>query len=80
MGYMPSMSTNTPFFHPGEQAELARKAGINPQRVWEYLNGKPMSVKRARKMETASTLVLGYDRRIPATAWLRLEPHPAFKA
>lgn len=79
MGYMPSMSTNTPFFKPGEKAELARKAGITPQRLWEYLQGKSMSVKRAREMETASTLVLGYDRRIPAAAWAGFENHPAIK-
>lgn len=68
-----------PFFLPGEQAELARKAGIKPQRIWAYLNGKPMSVKRAQMLENASSLALGYDRRIPTAAWLGIERHPAFK-
>ena len=72
------MST-TAFLKPGEQADLARKAGLSPQRVWEYLNGKAMSPKRARLLERASVSALGYDRRIPATAWLGLENHPAFR-
>lgn len=72
------MST-TNFLKPGEQADLARKAGLAPQRIWEYLNGKAMSPKRARLLETASVSALGYDRRIPAAAWLGLENHPAIK-
>lgn len=72
------MNTQT-FFLPGEQAELARKAGLPAKRVWEYLNGKPVSVKRARLLEAASLLALGRTRVIPAAAWLGLEKHPALK-
>lgn len=68
-----------PYFKHREQAELARQVGIKPQRLWEYLNGKAMSVRRAQLLEAASLLALGPGRKIPASAWLGLENHPAIK-
>jgi hypothetical protein len=69
----------TSFWKTGEKSQLARAAGLGVRKITDIIAGRlNVSPKRAQLLEAASVLVCGYDRRIPAAAWLRLEKHPAF--
>lgn len=65
----------------GEKAALAKAAGLSEQQaLTDFLAGrKNFSVKNARRLEAASIIVRGPERKIPAAAWLRLEDHPALE-
>lgn len=78
--YMVSMN-NDNLWRYGEKAALAKAAGLSEQQVLtDFLRGdKNFSVAAARRLEAASIIVRGYDRSIPAAAWLRLEKHPALE-
>lgn len=66
------------FWQYSEKSKVAKAAGISRQLMNDYsLGSRSMSVKRARKMEAATLLVLGEGRVVPAVAWLGLEKHPA---
>lgn len=69
------------FWKPGEKAALARAAGLYSQsKLTDILAGrKRCSVTTAQRLEAASLLVLGAGRKVPASSWLRLEPHPALE-
>ena len=63
----------------GEKAALAKAAGLSEQQaLTDFFAGrKNFSVKTARRLEAASIIVRGPERKISASAWLRLEVHPA---
>lgn len=66
------------FWRSGEQKLVADEIGISDAVLCSIVNGRcVVSEKRARKLEAATTLVLGVNRRVPAAAWLRIEEHPA---
>ena len=65
----------------GEQAALAREAGISPQHVNDILHRRRgVSYSRARVLRDASARVLGRRNEIPVLEWLlnRISEHPAF--
>lgn len=75
------METKNSHWLYGEKAALAKAAGLSEQQaITDFLAGrKNFSVKAARRLEAASYIVRGADRMIPASAWLRLEKHPALE-
>ena len=57
---------------------MARTAGVAPSNLSRMLAGeRTISLRMARKLESASISVLGLRRAIPAACWLGLEEHPA---
>lgn len=66
------------FWERGEKARVARAARMSPQQLNDILMGtRPCGLKRARRLEAATLLVLGEGRVVPATAWVRLADHAA---
>jgi len=77
--YQARMS-DTYFWKRGEKTTVAESAGLELRELTDFLAGRRgFSLNVARKLEAATTLVLGVNRRVPAAAWLRVEEHPAIK-
>ena len=70
---------NSSFWKRGEKTALARAAGLSGRQVLnDFIAGRfSFTADRARSLEAATRQVLGADRVIPATAWLRLTEHVA---
>lgn len=70
-----------PFWKPGEQAALARAAGVEPSNLSLVLHRKRgVSWPVAGSLEDATEIVLGKKRQIIAEVWMdsRITRHPAF--
>ena len=66
------------FWNHGEKARVARAARMSPQNLHDILKGtQTCGLKRARRLEAATLLVLGESRVVPATAWVGLAEHVA---
>jgi len=69
------------FWNAGEKSRLAKAAQLELRQVVDIVAGRlNVSPKRAQVLEAASLLVLGRDRMIPFSAWLRVQSHPALGA
>ena len=69
------------FWKRGENARLAKEAGISPGNLSEILHrSRGVSSKRAWALEAASRRVRGADGGVPWSDWVNNEftTHPAF--
>ena len=70
----------TKFWNRGEKARVARAAHMSPQNLHDILKGtQACGLKRARRLEAATLLVLGEGRVVPAAAWVGLIEHEALE-
>ena len=71
---------DTAFWILGEKAAVAKSANIRLTYFYDIISGRRrVSTRRARELEASTLRVLGPHRVVPASAWLRLAPHPALK-
>jgi hypothetical protein len=69
------------FWRPGEKVRIAHLAGLSKSNLSDILGRRRQPrAKLAAKLEVASAVVLGNNRRIPAVEWRTndISEHPAF--